>query len=156
MAPPIDPLAVAEQGVGYDDITLATDGFIIPDAGGGGTRICNKLITRGFGPTRGKAGRTGPVVQGYGPCAPAFVIAALTNRRRVVTGRRPPEPNPAIETVVLWAKLIEANGKAPKHPIQGTVHLPIKRSQIAVVVEHLTKRVINKIKVTAKRIKKDT
>lgn len=117
-----------------------------------GTQICNKLITRGFGVSRGAPGRTGPVVQGYGPCPPTFVVETLA-KRRVVTGRR---PDPAIETVVLWAKLIEANGKAPSRPIQGAIEIPISRSQINVLVEHVVQRVINKIKVTAKRIKKDT
>lgn len=71
------------------------------------TTIINRIVTRGFGPSCGLAGRAGPVTQGYGG-SPAFVIVALRcgfPLGQSGTKRRQCE----LESVIVWAKLLEIN-----------------------------------------------
>ena len=96
------------------------------------------------------------VTQGYGG-PPAFVVFAF--QRGIIVGqsgrkRRLRE----LDTVVVWAKLIEVNNHAPHKKIEGFVRVPVDhdRSFAAVMVEHVSSRVRKAwqdFKVIVKRIK---
>lgn len=114
-------------------------------------RVTNRIITRGMGPHINRL-----VTQGYGG-PPRFVLQAI--QRGVVFGqsgrkRRLRE----LEPVIVWAKLMEVNGKVPPRKIQGHVVVRVDkdRSFAAVMAEHVTSRVkkmLDDLKVFVKRIK---
>lgn len=120
------------------------------------TPITNRIVTRGFGSSRGLAGRAGPVTQGYGG-PPAFVVAAF--KRGLIFGqsghkRRLRELQP----VIVWAKLVELNGQAPSRKIEGfvTVRVDKDRGFTFVMAEHVSsrvKKVWEDFRVIVKRIK---
>ena len=119
--------------------------------------IMNKIVTRGFGPSRGFAGQAGPVTMGYGG-TPRFIIAALESgiKRRVVGGSGAKRKLNDLQIVIVWAKLMGVNGKTPKNKIEGFVRVPIKNTQVATTVEHVSTRVRKAwedIKITVKRLK---
>lgn len=99
----------------------------------------NKLITRGFGPSRGIAGRAGPITQGYGGII-AFVLAAV--RRGIKVGRSSAQRRlqELEQTVLVWAKLIEFNNKEPKKKIEGSVYARVNKTRTSVFVEHVSNR----------------
>jgi hypothetical protein len=114
-------------------------------------RITNRIVTRGMGPHINRL-----VTQGYGG-PPAFVVAAF--QRGLIFGqsgrkRRLRE----LETVIVWAKLLEVNGRVPPKKIEGFVRIPVDwdRGFAAVMAEHVSSRVkkaIEGIKVFVRRIK---
>jgi hypothetical protein len=117
------------------------------------TTITNRIVTRGFGPSRGLAGRAGPVTQGYGG-PPSFVVEAFARR---VHGRSGKRPDDELNTVILWAKLIELNDQAPPKKIEGFVRVPVKQGRLGVVAERLSvivRDAWSEIKVTAERIRR--
>ncbi len=121
-----------------------------------GTQLTNKIVTRGFGAKRSVPGTSGPVTMGYGPLAPAFVIAALSQVKLGQSGlkRRLAE----MEEVIVWAKMIEANGKPPPKEIKGWIRVRVnkKRGYAMAMAEHVGTRVrsiLESIKVSATRIK---
>lgn len=122
------------------------------------TTPVNRIITRGFGTSRGQAGRAGPVTQGYGGIH-QFVISAIQRSNNVKHGqsgrkRRLRE----LDTIIVWAKLVEVNGSPPKNKIEGFVNVPIDhdRGFAAVMVEHVSssvRKAWHDLRVTVKRIK---
>lgn len=111
-------------------------------------QCCNLIITRGLGCSRSGCNRL--ITQGYGG-PPPFVPEAI---RKFAYGRR---PDRRMEEVIVWAKLLEINGRAAPRKIEGFVRVPVEdASTIKVVTEHVSKRVRKAwedIKVTVKRIK---
>lgn len=109
---------------------------------------CNLIITRGLGCSRNGCNRL--VTQGYGG-SPKFVPEAI---RKFAYGRRPDE---RMEEVIVWAKLLEINGKAAPRKIEGFIRVPVEdKSSIRVVGEHVSKRVRQAwedIRVIVKRVK---
>lgn len=102
----------------------------------------NRLVTQGFG----------------GP--PAFVVAAF--QRGIIVGQSGTKRRlREMDTVIVWAKLIEVN-RRPPHPkpgnekIQGFVVVPVSKSYARVVASHVSSRVRKAwedLKVIVKRIK---
>lgn len=121
--------------------------------------IVNRIVTRGFGPSRGVPGRAGPITLGYGgESSPApiveTIVDAVRQRPKGGSGRRLDRTQ--AEFVTIWAKMVEVNGHAPKERIEGTVRVPVSDSYIKVVSEHLSTRVTNaleKIRVIVKRVR---
>lgn len=117
----------------------------------------NKIITRGFGPLRGGVpGRAGPVSQGYGGYPPEFVPEAF--QRAIKYGRSGSKRAlDELETVIVWAKLIEVNDRDIKKDISGHVVVKVDKSRhVAVVAENLgsrVKNILNDVKITIKRLK---
>jgi len=112
----------------------------------------NRIITRGFGPSRGVAGQAGPVTMGYAGI-PRFVIDVF-RRRYGSSGykRRLKE----FQFVTVWAKLLEINGKISPKKIQGFVNVPVSKAYASVLVEHVSSRVrqaCEDVKITVKRLK---
>ena len=117
--------------------------------------ITNRIITRGMGVSRGQTGLAGLVTQGYGG-TPQFIIQTLENRPRVVHGRSSRRYQDELQLITVWAKMIEYNDKAPEKSIQGSVKVAVNKSRIAVLAERVThgvNRVLDVLRVTAKRIK---
>jgi hypothetical protein len=118
--------------------------------------IVNRIVTRGFGMSRGLPGRAGPVTQGYGG-PPGFVVAAIRRGFRVGqsgTKRRLRE----MQEAIVWAKLVELNGSTPRQKIEGFVRVKIDKNRgfASVMAEHVVTRVrkaIQDVKITVKRIK---
>lgn len=119
------------------------------------TPITNRIITRGLGMSRGAAGRAGLITQGYGG-PPSFVVTTLENVARRPHGRSGRRDQEDLQLVILWAKMVELNGKAPPRKIEGSVKVSLDKSKIAVLVERVStgvRQLWNDIKVSAKRIK---
>ena len=110
---------------------------------------CNLIITKGLGCTTGDCNRL--IGQGYGgPAPPTFVTTAI---RRFAYGRR---PDARIDEVIIWAKLLEVNGKVPSRKIEGYTRTGIETSPVKAIVEHISSRsreTWEDIKVTIKRLK---
>ncbi len=119
----------------------------------------NKIVTRGFGPSRGFAGQAGLVTMGYGG-TPRFVIEAIQQgieiRRHYGQSGFKRRLNDELQLVVVWAKLLEINGEVPKRTIEGTTRVPIKKNRITTIVEHIStsvRQAYKDIKITVKRLK---
>ena len=118
-------------------------------------RPINRIITRGMGTSRGKAGVAGMVTQGYG----GFFRAVQEGVRKAIrlgqsgTKRALRE----LEEIVIGARLIRVNDEKPSKPVQGFVRVKIDLTRrIAVVAESVTSRVRQAwedIKITVKRIR---
>lgn len=114
-------------------------------------RITNRIVTRGMGTHINRL-----VTQGYGG-PPAFVVAAF--QRGLIFGpsgrkRRLRELQP----VIVWAKLLEVNGRVPPRKVEGfiTVRVDRDRGFAAVMAEHVSSRVRaawEDLKVFVRRIK---
>ncbi len=111
-------------------------------------RTINRLCTRGLGRTQLL------VTQGYvGP--PAFVVVAL-QRNFGQSGLKRRQRD--LDLVVVWAKLIEINDKAPSRNVEGFVKVAANRERnfASVMAEHVSSRVrkvLSTLKVFAQRIK---
>jgi hypothetical protein len=123
------------------------------------TQLSNRIITKGFGPSRGQAGRSGPITQGYGS-PPIFVVEAL--RRNLELRVRPggssgrKQQISDIQEVIVWAKLIEINGRQPIKNIENQIVVKLDQSKRSVAIEHISSRIRKfweDFKVTVKRIK---
>lgn len=101
----------------------------------------NRIVTKGFGTSRGTPGRAGPVTLGYGG-PPSFVVAALERNVRLGGGGVAKRRLRELQPIVVWAKLIEFNGHAPKRNIEGfvTVRIDKDRSFASVMAEHVFTR----------------
>lgn len=99
--------------------------------------INNRIITKGFGPTRGVVGRSGPITLGYGGI-PKFVEEALTQEavRRLHGGR--PKPLDQIDEIVVWAKLVSVNGERTTKNISGSVVVKKNTGNVRTIVEHIS------------------
>lgn len=114
--------------------------------------ITNRIVTRGFGPSRGLPGRAGPVTQGFGG-PPSFVVETLVRRAHGRSGKRPDDE---LHTFILWARLVEVNDVPPPRKIEGFVRVSVRPGGLAVIAERLSqvmKDVLNDIKVVVQRIK---
>lgn len=102
--------------------------------------INNRIITKGFGPTRGVIGRSGPITLGYGGI-PKFVEEALTQEvvRRLHGGR--PKPIEQIDEVIVWAKLVSVNGERTNQNISGSVTVKKNTKSVRTIVEHVSSAV---------------
>lgn len=113
----------------------------------------NRIITRGMGPSTGAAGRAGMVTQGYGGVPPAFVTEAFQS---VVVGQSGTKRKlQQLDEVIIWAKMIEINGKAAPE-IKGWIKVKVDKNRAAVMAEHLasrTRAAWEFIKVSARRLK---
>lgn len=116
----------------------------------------NRIITRGMGASRGKAGVAGLVTQGYGGL---FRIAKEAVRQLIKVGRSSAKRAvEGLEEIVVWAKLVRVNDKKPDEKVEGFIRVGIDRARhIAVnLMGTITSRVRSTwedIKVTISRIK---
>ena len=124
-----------------------------------GTPVVNKLITIGLGPSNGTPGRAGIVTLGYGG-PPTFVVTEIEEAVRPLrlrlgqsgTKRRLEQ----LDEVIVWAKLIDVNGRAPKTEIKGSIRVPVTKGRASVFVEGVSVRVRaawETIRVTVSRLK---
>jgi len=99
------------------------------------------------------------ICQGYGG-PPAFVIAAIG--RGIVVGQSGAKRRlREMDTVIVWAKLIEVNKKSPQQrpgneKIQGFVTVPVSKGYARVVASHVSSRVRKAwedLKITIKRLR---
>ena len=116
----------------------------------------NRIVTRGMGPSRGKAGVAGLVTQGYG----GFFRAVAEQARRIgrVGKSAAKKTLEGLEEVIVWAKLVRVNDKKPEQKVEGFVRVGIDRvKHIAVnMIGSVSTRVRNvweDIKITISRIK---
>ena len=115
----------------------------------------NRIITRGMGTSRGKAGVAGMVTQGYGGFFRMAVEFAKKAFKAGQSGAK--RAIRELEEVIISARLIRVNDEKPKQLVQGSVTVKLDATRkIAVVAEGLTKRVRaawEDIKITVKRIR---
>jgi hypothetical protein len=115
----------------------------------------NRIITRGMGASRGKAGVAGLVTQGYGGF---FRIVKDGLRKAARLGQSGAKRAiKELEEVFIAVKLVRVNDEKPKDPIQGSITVKVDLSRkIAVVAEGISKRIRSAwedIKITVKRIR---
>ena len=83
-------------------------------------RITNRIITRGLGPHRNRL-----VTQGYGGPLQAIIKAA---ERALEFGRSSAHRlQEELKEVIIWAKLVSVNDKAPPVRVQGFVRVRVGR-----------------------------
>lgn len=116
----------------------------------------NRIITRGMGASRGKAGVAGMVTQGYG----GFFRRAVEAARKLAAIGRSSAQRAAqgLEEVIVWAKLVRVNDKKPEKEVEGFVRIGIDKARhIAVnVMGSISTRIRSvweDIKITIDRIK---
>jgi hypothetical protein len=119
----------------------------------------NKIITRGLGGLRSVPESSGLVVQGYGPLPPAAIIAAIERPLRLRLGQSGTKRRLAeLDEVIVWAKMIEANGVEPKKPIKGWIRVRVRKetgyaSVMAEVLDTKIRSALDYIKVTVSRLR---
>jgi hypothetical protein len=117
----------------------------------------NRVVGRGFGPSRGLAGRAGPVSRGFGGFS--FFVAPIERPIRLKLGqsgfkRRMQE----LDEVIVWAKCMTVNDVEPTRPIKGWIRVKIDRDNAwaSVMAEQVATRVRlawETFKVTVTRLK---
>lgn len=117
--------------------------------------IANRIVTRGFGPTRGVVGRSGPVTLGYGGI-PKFVYEAVQEAARVIIrGGSGADIRKELYPIIVWAKLVEINNSTPKREIKGQQAQQPGTQHVSVAVDLLSNRrksVFERIKVRASQL----
>ena len=108
----------------------------------------NKIITRGFGSRLGTPGSAGPVTQGYGSGFVLVTVEAVTSEERPIRLRTMGQSGTkraqaAMDTVVVWAKLVKVDGVPPDRPIVGWIRVLVNRDvgQARALGEHVASRV---------------
>jgi hypothetical protein len=123
--------------------------------------ITNKIVTSGFGKSRGATpGRASIVSQGFGG-PPSFVTAAIKEAaavRRYGGGGGTKRRLHELEEVIVWARLVHVNDKPIDQKIEGFVKVHVNKSQgyASVIAEHVSSRVRaawEDVKITINRIK---
>lgn len=118
--------------------------------------VVNRIVTRGFGMSRGPPGRAGPVTQGYGG-PPRFVVIAI--RRGIRPGQSGTKRRlREMQEVIVWARLIELNRRPPPKKVEGFIKVRVDRDSgyAKVMAEHVSSRVRKaweSLKVIVKRIR---
>lgn len=116
----------------------------------------NRIITRGMGTSRGKAGVAGMVTQGYGGL---FRFIAELPRNLVRIGRSSAQrASQGLEEIIVWAKLVRVNDKKPSQDVEGFIRIGIdKAKHIAVSILGAATTKVRKtwddIKITISRIR---
>lgn len=116
----------------------------------------NRIITRGMGTSRGKAGVAGLVTQGYGGL---FRFVKEQARRAIRVGKSSAKrAAEGLEEIVVWAKLVRVNDRTPDQKIEGFVRVGIDRARkyAVALVGSITSRVRQAwqdIKITINRIR---
>ena len=76
------------------------------------------------------------VVQGYGPTVPSAIIAAVTEATRRHPGQSGTKRRlDQLEEFIVWARLVEVNGRSPNVVIQGAVKGRLEESSRRHVIE---------------------
>ena len=119
-------------------------------------RPVNRIITRGMGTSRGRAGRAGMVTQGYGGPM-RYVLEQIRQIVRVgQSGAK--RALRELDEIVVWAKMIRINNHPPPDNIEGFIKIRINRTAGYVVslAEHVSTRVRKAwedIKISIRRLK---
>ncbi len=110
----------------------------------------NKIVTRGFGPKLVTAGAAGPVTQGYGSGFVLVTVELVAPEERPVRLRTMGQSGTkramaAMDTVVVWAKLVKVDGVPPDKPLAGWIRVLVDRdvSKARALGEHVASRVKN-------------
>ena len=124
------------------------------------SQTTQKIITRGMGPaTNGVSGECSMVVQGYGGVTPAVIVSTIERPLRLRLGQSGTKRRLAeLDELIVWAKLIEVNDKAPKRPIKGWIRVRARKeagyaSVMAEAVSSRARKTWEVIKVTVSRLK---
>jgi hypothetical protein len=116
----------------------------------------NRIVTRGMGASRGKAGVAGLITQGYGGF---FRKVAEAARKLATIGRSSAQRAvQGLEEVVVWAKLIRVNERAPQTKVEGFIRVGINkaRNYAVTILSGITTRALETwkdIKITINRIR---
>ncbi len=109
----------------------------------------NRLVTRGFGPKLDTPGAAGPVTQGLGT---GFVLVTVEVpvpleerpiRLRTMGQSGTKRAMAAMDTAIVWAKLVQVQGAPPGRPIVGWIRVLVDRdaSKARALGEHVASRV---------------
>lgn len=105
--------------------------------------MINKIITKGFGPSRTQAGEASPVTMGFGGI-PSYIVETLTGIQQVPlryggsSSRR--RTDEELTLAIAWAKLISVNGNKPPN-VQGSVSVSHSQNYASVAAELMKVRV---------------
>lgn len=99
--------------------------------------IGNRIVTRGFGSSRGFSGAAGPVTQGFGRL-PTAVEQALVSASRRATTSETQRKHDEIEVVYLWSRLVAVTPSLAGKQIKGLNHEPFDSSGIRVTAQKIS------------------
>jgi len=116
----------------------------------------NRIVTRGMGTSRGKAGRAGLVTQGYG--GPLQAVLQEIRRFVKIGASGAKRALKEFDEIIVWAKLIRVNDEPPKTKVEGFIRVKINLATHYAInlVEHVSTRARKAwedIKITISRIK---
>lgn len=120
----------------------------------------NRILTKGFGPSSGLAGRAGPTTMGYGGIElPPLPVPQQPDRQRTHNGTSTQRKELKLDDIVkVWAKLIEINSMPPKRIISGSVSVSLSDTKNYTLktegYPRRIKNVLDRIHITARRIRK--
>lgn len=87
----------------------------------------NRIITRGMGASRGKAGVAGLITQGYG----GFFRAVVQGTKRLIKAGRSSAKKKLeeLEEIIVRVKLVTINEKTPEKKVEGFLRVGIDRAR---------------------------
>lgn len=127
-----------------------------------GTPIVNRIVTRGLGVSKTLAQDAGLIVKGYGGVHNVVEVEVVERPIRLrFGGSGSKRQEPPVNDVIVYARLIEVNGRVPRAAIRGWVNVRDDRGSryASAIVEHIISRVratSESIKVTVRRLRRDT
>lgn len=102
--------------------------------------MINRIVTQGFGPSRGSAGRAGPVTSGFGG-GELHELPVVEGTRRIVHGRSGEHRRRDDSPIVVWAKLVEVNDNVPSINIEGKTSSRREHRSVRTFVDYVSSRV---------------
>lgn len=116
--------------------------------------IGNRIITKGFGPSRGVTQRAGIITQGYGGVPEFLPVVIDTFVKRATYGRSGKTDERLLKDlgiITVWAKLLSANDKTIIN-ISGKTSSSRSLKRKKAIAEYVSSH-LNNIKIIVKKLK---
>ncbi len=114
--------------------------------------MLNRIVTNGFGRSRGAGGVAGPATLGFGGVARQSQIDTGVPRRARGNGTK--EQHTSKQDAIVWARLLLVNGIAPVKQVKGFVRVPfVEKGPVRAIVEHLDTKKKQDVRIAIERIR---
>jgi len=116
--------------------------------------IGNRIITKGFGPSRGVTQRAGIITQGYGGIPKFLPVVIDTFIKRATHGHSGKTDERLLRdlgVITVWAKLLSANDKTIVN-VSGKTSLSKSLKRKKAIAEYVNSY-LNNIKIIVKKLK---
>jgi hypothetical protein len=117
--------------------------------------IANRIVTLGFGRSRGVTGRAGPITLGYGGPLTIYVTPESVVRR-VHGSSSTKRQEQQLPELTIWAKLVSVNGNKIHKDVSGFVKVRLNDGHFRAIVEHVStgkRKARDKVVIKVKRVK---